>query len=135
MKNNKTLDELTFRRVKNLRPDEPSVDFTQKVMQSILSAVNPSYTLPRRYNFWLMGLIPIFLIGSWYLFAILQWTGYIDTLWIAAAALLQPLISTFRSLFIQLETLRIPPATLFIFVAILSLLVAEEFLGRKRQLL
>lgn len=135
MKNNKTIDELTFRRIKNLRPDEPSVDFTQKVMQSILSEVKSSYTLPGRYRFWLMGLIPVILISGWYLFAILQWTGHIDTLWIAATALLQPLINIFRSLFMQLESLRIPPAILFIFVAILSLLVVEEFFDRKRQLL
>jgi hypothetical protein len=134
-KNNKTIEELTSRRIKNLGPDEPSADFTQKVMQSILIENRPVYSLPQRNYFWLMGLIPLIIIIGWYFLVVFQLTGYADRLWISVTKSIQLFLSIFLSFLIQLKNISIQPTILISFIAILFLLFIEEFLSRTKHLL
>ena len=133
--NNKTIEEITFNRIKNLGPDEPSADFTQKVMQSILKENRPTYTLRRRNYYWLMVLIPVLIIICWYFLVLFQLTGYIDRLWISVTDSIQSFLSKFLSFFIQLRNISIQPTILISFLAVLSLLIIEEFVSRTRRLL
>jgi hypothetical protein len=135
MKNNKTIEEITSRWIKNLGPDEPSADFTQKVMQSILSENQPAYSSRQRNDFWLLGLIPVIIIISWYLLVIFHLTGYIDHLWISVTKFIQPVLSDVLSLFIQLKSISIQPSILIGLIAILFLLIIEEFVGRTKHLI
>ena len=133
--NNKTIEDLTSRWIKNLRPDEPSADFTQKVMQSILSENLPAYSSRQRNYFWLIGLIPIIIIISWYFLVIFQLTGYIDHLWISVTKSIQPVLSALLSFYNQLKSISIQPTILISFLAILFLLIIEEFIGRTKRLI
>jgi hypothetical protein len=135
MKNNKTIEEITSRWIKNLGPDEPSADFTQKVMQSILPENQPAYTSRQRNYFWLIGLIPVIIFISWYLLVIFHLTGYIDHLWISVTKFIQPVLSDVVSLFIQLKSISIQPSILISLIAILFLLIIEEFVGRTKHLI
>jgi hypothetical protein len=135
MKNNKTIEEITSGWIKNLRPDEPSADFTQKVMQSILSENQPAYSTRQRNYFWLIGLIPVIIIISWYLLVIFHLTGYIDHLWISVTRFIQPVLSDVLSLFIQLKSISIQPSILITLIAILFLLIIEEFVSRTKHLI
>ena len=133
--NNKTIEEITSRWIKNLGPDEPSADFTQKVMQSILSENIPAYSSRKRNYLWLIGLIPVIIIISWYLLVIFHLTGYIDHLWISVTKFIQPIFSYTLSLFIQFKSISIPPSILISLVAILFLLIIEEFVSRTKHLI
>jgi hypothetical protein len=135
MKNNKTIEEITSGWIKNLGPDEPSADFTQKVMQSILSEKQPAYFSRQRNYFWLTGLIPVIIIISWYLLVIFHLTGYIDHLWISVTKFIQTVLSDVLSLFIQLKSISIQPSILIGLIAILFLLIIEEFAGRTKHLI
>jgi hypothetical protein len=136
MKNNKkNIEELTSSLIKNLGLDEPSDDFTQKVMQSILKANRPAYSLQSGKSFWLIGLIPVIIIICWYILVHFQLTGYIDRLWISVTDSIQSFLSKFLSFFIQIKNISVQPTILISFIAVLSLLIIEEFVGRTRRLL
>jgi hypothetical protein len=135
MNNNKTIEEITSGWIKNLGTDEPSADFTQKVMQSILSENQPAYSSRQRNYFWLIGLIPVIIIISWYLLVIFHLTVYIDHLWISVTRFIQPVLSDVLSLFIQLKSISIQPSILITLIAILFLLIIEEFVGRTKHLI
>jgi hypothetical protein len=135
MKNNKTIEEITSGWIKNLGTDEPSADFTQKVMQSILSEKQPAYSSPKRNYLWLTGLIPAIIIITWCLLVIFHLTGYIDSLWISVTKFIQLVFSDVLSLFIQLKSISIQPSILIGLTAILLLLIIEEFIGRTKHLI
>jgi hypothetical protein len=136
MKNNKkNMEERTSSRIKNLGFDEPSPDFTQKVMQSILKADRPAYALRPGKSFWLMGLIPVIMIICWYLLVLFQMTGYIDRLWISVNNSVQLFLSRFISFFIQLKNISIQPTILISFITVLSLLIIEEVVSLTKRLL
>jgi hypothetical protein len=136
MKNDKkNTEERTSSRIKNLGFDEPSPDFTQKVMQSILKADQPAYDLRPGKSLWLMGLIPVIMIICWYLLVLFQLTGYIDRLWISVNNSVQLFLSKFISFFIQLKNISIQPTILISFVTVLSLLIIEEVVSLTKRLL
>jgi hypothetical protein len=136
MKNNKkNIEELTSGRIKNLGFDEPSEDFTQKVMQSILTANQPVHSMrPKRY-YWLMGLIPVIIIICWYFLVHFQLTGYIDRFWISVTNSIQTFLGKFLSFLTQLRNISIQPTILISFITVLSLLIIEEFVNRSRRIL
>ena len=135
MENNKTIEEITSGWIKNLGPDEPSADFTQKVMQSIVIEKQPAYFSRKRNYLWLTGLIPVVIIISWRLLVIFHLTVYIDRLWISVTRFIQPVLSDVLSLFIQLKSISIQPSILIGLTAILFLLIIEEFVGRTKHLI
>jgi hypothetical protein len=135
MKNdNKTIEELTSSRIKNSGTDEPSADFTQKVMQSILSENRPVTSLKPGNYFWLLGLIPVMLIISWYFLSIFKLTGTIHHLWISATNSIHIFFSTLLSFSDELESISIESTILISFIAILSLLIIEEFVSRTKRI-
>ena len=135
MNNDETIEEITSGWIKNLASDEPSADFTQKVMQSIISEKQPAYSSRQRNYFWLTGLIPVIIIISWCLLVIFHLTGYIDHLWISVTRFIQPVLSDILSLFIQLKSISIQPSILIGLIAILFLLIIEEFVSRTKHLI
>jgi hypothetical protein len=135
MENNKTIEEITSGWIKNLGPDEPSADFTQKVMQSIVIEKQPADSSRKRNYLWLTGLIPVVIIISWRLLVIFHLTVYIDRLWISVTRFIQPVLSDVLSLFIQLKSISIQPSILIGLTAILFLLIIEEFVGRTKHLI
>jgi hypothetical protein len=135
MKNNKkNIEELTSSLIKNLGFDEPSADFTQKVMQSILETNRPAYSLRSEKPFWLMGLIPVIIIISWYFLVHFQLTGTIDRIWISVTNSIQLFLSNFLSFLIQLKNISIQPTIMIGFITVLSLLIIEEFVSWTRRL-
>ncbi|MBN1416405.1 MAG: hypothetical protein JW973_14980 [Bacteroidales bacterium] len=133
MKNESKTEELTFRRIKDLGPDEPSADFTQKVMQSVLSENLQAYAPRRRRHLWLIGLIPAILIISWGIITILQRTEYIDRLRASIKEVIQPFLDSFLLIIVHIKTLSIHPTILISFTVILSLLIVEEFFSSMKQ--
>ena len=134
-KNNITIEELTFRRIKSLGPDEPSADFTQKVMQSISWENRSAYSLQRKNYFWMIGLISVIIIIGGFFLAIFQWPGYIDRLWVSLTEFLQPILNSFQSISVQLRNLSIQTTILISFIAIFSLLIIDEFVKRIKHIL
>jgi hypothetical protein len=135
-KGNKTMDELTFKRIKNLGLDEPSADFTQKIMQAVLAeATTPvSVVRPRNYWYWLSALIPAIIVVAWYLDNTYQWTGgAINHFFSSLANMLQPSLSAFFTSISQLKSISIQPIVFVSFAAILSLLIIEEVVRRARH--
>jgi hypothetical protein len=135
MKNNKiNMEERTSRRIKNLGFDEPSPDFTQKVMQSILKAKRPVYDFRPGKYLWLLVLIPPIIIICWYILVLFQLTGYIDRLWISVNSFMQLFLGKFISFFVQLKNISIQPTILISFITVFFLLIIEEFVSVTKRL-
>ena len=135
MKKNKTIDELTFHHIKSLGFDEPSAGFTQKVMQSVSKEYQTIHTEKKRNYVWLISLIPLSIILGWSLLAMLDGTAYVYRLWITATSSLQSIFSLFSPVSHQLKNLSVQPMIVIIFIAMLSLLVIEEFISRAKKTL
>jgi hypothetical protein len=133
--NKKNIDELTSVRIKNLGLDEPSDEFIQNVMQSILKADQPAYARRPVKYYWLLGLIPVVIIISWYLLVLFHMTGFVEGVWIAVTHAVESFLSKFLSFFIQMKSINLQPTILIGFFTVLSLLVIEEFAVRVRRLL
>lgn len=131
--NEKTIEELTFRRIKNLGPDTPSADFTQKVMQSIMAEKRPVYSPARIKYLWLTTMILVVFIICWYLVTKFHWSGYLDRFWIAVFDFLQSIVNVFLSISDQFKSVDMQPMVLISFVAMFSLLIIEEFIRRTKR--
>jgi hypothetical protein len=129
----KAIEERTFSWFRKLKPDEPSAEFTQKVMQAILSTSRPSYLLRRKNYLWAIVLVPVIIIISWGFIVIFNGKEYMDRLWIDVHDSIQPFLDMFRSIFSQLKDISIQSTIFVSFLVILSLLVFEEFLSRMRH--
>jgi len=132
MKKDKTIEKLTVLMIKNLGLDEPSADFTVKVMQSIALEAQPEYLVQRNY-WWLLGLIPVFTAISWYFIVLFRLSGYVIQFLTSFLTIVQPFIAQFLSLFTQLKNLSISPLLLIGFIAVLSLLTIEELATRIKR--
>jgi hypothetical protein len=135
MKKNKTIDELTFHHIKNLGVDEPSADFTQKVMQSVSKEYQTIHTEKKRNYVWLISLIPVSIILGWFFLVMFDGTAYINRLWITATSSLHSIFSLFSPVFNQLKNLSVQPMIVISFIAMLSLLIIEEFISRAKKTL
>lgn len=69
MQNDQELDNLTHKLVKSMGEAEPSSNFTDEVMKSVLKVPVPLQNAQTRGWYWLLLLIPVFLFGGFYLYA------------------------------------------------------------------
>jgi hypothetical protein len=132
-KNDKTPDKTTADRIKNLGLDEPSADFTNKVMQLIVSE-QPLYTEKPRNYWWLLLLIPVLsgIIG--YSLVFFRLTGYISHFWDSLQSTINPFINTIISSADQFKHINLPAYMLLGFTAILALLTIEELISRTKHI-
>ena len=132
--NDKTLDKLITGRIKNLGLEEPSADFTFKVMQSIAS--EPSVYVVKQRNYrWVWALVPILIGFAWYSLVFFELTGYISRLWATIISTTQTYVTSLIPMMDQFRHLSIPPFLLIGFIAILTLLTIEELISRPKHTL
>jgi hypothetical protein len=129
-KSDKTIEKITARRIKKLGPDEPSDDFTIKVMQTIALETKPEFLVSQKNYRWLIVLIPLCVAISWYIIVLLKLSRYVMLFWTSFLNIIQPLNAQFISLISQLKNLYISPLFLIGFIAVISLLTIEDLISR-----
>jgi hypothetical protein len=126
MKNEKYLDEITSKHMKNMGLDEPSADFTLKVMQSI--ALAPQHQIAQKQKYWLLLFIPVLMGIGWYMIPSFNLSGYGHQLLFSVRDNIQPLVSSFSDFFSSLKN--ISPVIIISSLAVLLLLFIEELATR-----
>lgn len=129
-KNEKNIDKLTSERIKNTGLEEPSTDFTWKVMQSIALVPQPKIETNHK-RFWLLLVIPVIIgILSGAIVA-LNLSQYLVNPWPSFMHSLHPFIASFVEIFTSLKS--VSPVIIFSFIAVVLLLVIEDFVRRNKQ--
>jgi len=130
-KNDKNMDKLLAGRIKNLGLEDPSADFTLKVMQSV--AEQPAFEVKQRNYWWVLSLIPVLVGICWYFLLIFELTGYVSRFWTSIISGVQPYINAFVSLTDQLKGLKVSPLLIVGFIAIMMLLAIEELFSKAKR--
>ena len=91
--NDNAIEKLTTDRIKKLGLDEPSADFTNKVMQLVVSE-QPSFAAKQRNYWWLLAFVPLLVSIIWYSIIFFHLTSYISHLWNALAVNIQDFVIT-----------------------------------------
>jgi len=125
------MDKLLAGRIKNVGLEEPSADFTLKVMQSV--AEQPAFEVKQRNYWWILSLIPILVGICWYFLLIFELTGYVSRFWTSIISGVQPYINAFVSLTDQLKGLKVSPLLIVGFIAIMMLLAIEELFSKAKR--
>ena len=130
-KNDKNMDKLLAGRIKNLGLEDPSADFTLKVMQSV--AEQPAFEVKQRNYWWVLSLIPVLVGICWYFLLIFELTGYVSRFWTSIISGVQPYINAFASLTDQLKGIKVSPLLVVGFIAIMILLAIEELFSKAKR--
>ena len=131
--NDNAIEKLTTDRIKKLGLDEPSADFTNKVMQLVVSE-QPSFAAKQRNYWWLLAFVPVLVGIIWYSIIFFHLTGYISHLWNVLAVNVQVFVITNISSVGQFRHISLPSYILFGFIAILALLTIEELISRAKHI-
>jgi hypothetical protein len=131
-KTDHSIEELTAKRIKKLGLDEPSANFTLKVMEHITLEKQPEI-LSQRINFWWFALTPVLAGITWYALVLLKPMGYFNKLWLSVLNFFQTFIDLFLSLVTNLKSISISPLLLVGFTAIFSLMTLEEIVHRMKR--
>lgn len=131
-KNDKIMDKITASRIKNLGLDDPSPDFTSKVMLSIME--QPVYAAKPRNYWWLSAFVPVVIGIAWGTIVIFHLTGYILHFWNALNENVKPFSATLVSWVYQVKHIDFPPLVVIGFIAILTLLTIEELISRTKHI-
>jgi len=123
-----TIDKLTSMKIKSMGLDEPSDDFTLKIMHTIV-AEQPVYSMKQRNYWWLLSFVPIFLGISYYILFIFGQTIFLSDFATSLLNMVKPSIGVFSSLLNLFKQITIPPMFLIGFIAMLSLLTLEEIIS------
>jgi hypothetical protein len=129
--NDKTIDKLSSLRIKGIGLDEPSADFTVRVMKVIEE--QPVYQTKQKSNWWMLSLVPVSIAVCSYIIVFFELSGPIYAFWTSFLDFSKPLASRFLSFLAQLKNINIPPMFLVGFLAILSLLAIEEIVGKLKR--
>lgn len=124
-KNDKNIEKLTSGLVKNLGVEEPSSDFTQRVMQVVL--LEQKYSSKKNY-WWLFITIPVFFAVGWYIVELYDLQIFIHMYLSNITNLFKDTLNTVLSSF---NGIRLHPTYYISFIAILLLLTIEETLRRR----
>jgi hypothetical protein len=129
MNNKKNIEELTSERVKNIGLEEPSADFTRKIMQSVVLLPQPEIK-KKQINYWYLIIAPI--IGLiWLSSVVFNLTNYVIIYWQFFKNGIHPFITSTINIFSQLKN--VSPIIIISFIAVLILLVIEEVISRNKQ--
>lgn len=130
--NDRDIDLATSGWLKKLKPDDPSEDFSRKVMDSVYAL--QTQQKEGHFNFWwLLLLLPVFAAGGWYLSAYTTFTGQVNDFWMTIRDYYYSLNSGVGDFFIQLKKVSISPFIILIFLAALSLLLIEDIFSKNRN--
>jgi hypothetical protein len=129
-KNEKSIEQLTSKYVKSLGQDEPSADFTLKVMQSIAFGTQPEFVEQQKNYWWLLIFVPILTAITWYSIVALKLTDY---RLLPLEYNMKPFIAPFIELFSKLKGITLSPFLMVSFIAILSLLLIEDLTKRLKH--
>jgi len=132
-KNDKTIDRLTSKQIRNLGLDEPSADFTLKVMQSIALERQPDIIEKPRKYWWLLVFVPLITAIAWYCMVTFKLIGYGSMVLTSTENNIKPYIASFIDLFAKLKSLTISPFLIVSFIAVLSLLIIEDLTARMKH--
>ena len=132
----KSLDQITGKILKQSGIGEPSVQFTDRVMESILAAQVPvERTVVRKLQYlWLVLILPVIAALVWYLsshaVAFKKVMLYVEPL----SILFNAVTSAFAGFFSMIGTISISPFILKAGLAISFLLVIESFYTIRKSL-
>jgi hypothetical protein len=123
-KKDKAIEKLTFQVIKNLELDEPSSDFTKKVMQAV--ALEPQLHLNKEKNYWwVLVFIPVIAAISFYLTGFLKMPEltYFSN---SFAAAIEASVNQFLLWLASLKNINISSVLVIGFIAAVLLLTIEE---------
>jgi hypothetical protein len=129
MNNKKNIEELTSERIKNMGLEEPSADFTRKIMQSVALLPKPKVE-KKQINYWYLSIVPV--IGLiWLSLVVFKLTNYVIIYWQFFKNGIHPFITSMINIFSRLKN--VSPIIIISFIAVLILLVIEEVISRNKQ--
>jgi len=137
MQNDKELDSLTRKLVKSMGEAEPSSDFTDEVMKSVLTVSVPIPQQESRSSarYWLLLLIPVFLFGGFYLYAFPEVLNSGLHFFKPFLNYITSITSVFTGFIQNLLSIRLSPFVLIGSLAIFLLLIADILAtGRKYRI-
>jgi hypothetical protein len=130
--NEENLDQVTGKLIKETGIEEPSALFTERVMQSVIAFHQPREETNAFHYKWLLVVIPVLISGGWYLttFPLImnKFLKILDSVGQYFNSLFSGLVNTFQ----QLGNISISPIVIMGSLAVLSLLVIDAILTRKK---
>lgn len=131
-KNDKTMDKLSSLKIKGMGLDEPSAEFTFKIME-VITKEQPVYLAKQRNYWWMLSFVPVMVAICYYSITIFKLTGSIQDSWSAILNVLQPFGHSISSFFAVLKSIHIPSMFLLGFMAIIALLTVEELINKLKH--
>jgi hypothetical protein len=130
--NEENLDQVTGKLIKETGIEEPSVLFTERVMQSVIALQQAKEVTNTFHYKWLLLLIPAVVFGGWYLttFPVImnKFLKILNSIELFFNSLFSGLVNAFH----QLGNVSISPIVIIGSLAVLSLLVIDAILTRKK---
>ncbi len=132
LRNDDELDRLTGELMRKSGTEEPSINFTESVMQSVKAVQAPVREINILKYFWTLPFIAITIVGGWYLFTLSSFTDRLLKYYDAGIALSSNVFA-FSVQFIQgVKNFTYSPIILISFIAALSLLLIDFIYSRKK---
>jgi hypothetical protein len=130
--NEENIDQVTGKLIKKTGIEEPSALFTERVMQSVIAFQQTKEETNSFQYKWLLLAFPVVIFGGWYLttFPLIlnKFLEILDSVGQYFNSLFSGLINTFQ----QLGNISISPIVIMGSLAVLSLLVIDAILTRKK---
>jgi hypothetical protein len=130
--NEENIDQVTGKLIKKTGIEEPSALFTERVMQSVIAFQQTKEDTNSFQYKWLLLAFPVVIFGGWYLttFPLIlnKFLEILDSVGQYFNSLFSGLINTFQ----QLGNISISPIVIMGSLAVLSLLVIDAILTRKK---
>lgn len=130
--NDENIDQVTGKLIKKTGLEDPSELFTERVMQSVIAIQQPKEETNTFQYKWLLLLIPVAVSGGWYLttFPVImnKFLKILDSIGLFFNSIFSGLVNAFQ----QLGNISISPIVIIGSLAVLSLLVIDAILTRKK---
>jgi hypothetical protein len=128
----KDIDMITSGWLKKLQPEDPSEEFSRKVMDSVY-ALRGQKQENHISLWWLLLLLPVLAAGVWYLYNYTTFMDQVNGSWMNIRNYYNSLNSNVGDFFLHMKKVTISPFVILIFLAALSLLLIEDIFSKNRN--
>jgi hypothetical protein len=106
--------------------EEPSDQFTNHVMQSVLALSTEEKKVARNGYYWLLMLLPFLIALGWYITTLPELSIKMLKVWVAVVQYYTLINSNINNVFTHFKNITISPLLILGFLAILTLLLLDD---------
>jgi len=132
MKDDLNIDNISAKWMGKAGLDEPSVFFTDNVMQHVLELSQAKPPINKFVYLWYLLFIPVLIAGGWYLSTIPEFMLKISTLWKGIQDYYLTLNIGLANTVHHIKSITISPIIVLGFLAVLSLLIIEDIFSKTK---